>query len=290
MQSDKFNLEFTTLYHEIEANLNRIKSPDCENAKQLLDANLERFNELKEKLDLNGVHLPQYVRRTSQEKINQLTQLLNEAKNVIQPKKTFKFSSRRPPIRSNLVEKDAIQSSGDRLDSESNADLNNKETVAASIGTFHGLKDKNDEHLKLESDEVNGRDIQLYNLENCQLDVFGNPSTVHIINCKNSKINIGPVSTSIFIDKCTNNVFQLFCQQLRVHNTYDSLFYLHVCTRGIIEDSSRLKFDVYAFTYDQLDEHIGRSKLDRSINNWNKIEDFNWLVKNKQSPNWELLK
>ena len=32
------------------------------------------------------------------------------------------------------------------------------------------------------------------------------------------------------------------------------------------------------------------SGLDKTKNNWNKIDDFNWLSVNEHSPNWEVIK
>lgn len=282
--SEKFNSEFSALQQTIDSKLIRIKANECDNRKLLLDEALEQFKSLKDLLDLNGSDLPQYVRKVSQEKINQLMQSINDAKSVIQPKKTFKFNAKKQQQIKSVhgASKAANERCGDQLDLE----LNLEQVPQQSS---FGLRDKSGEHLRLDSDEVNGKDIQLCNLVNCVVAIHGNPSTVHIIDCKNSRIACGPVSTSVFIDKCSDSVFQLFCQQLRVHNTYDCTFHLHVCTRGIIEDSSRLKFGVYEFVYDQLEADILKSKLNRSINNWDKIEDFNWLVKNKQSPNWQLL-
>ena len=282
--SEKFNSEFSDLQQTIECKLSRIKANECENRKTLLDESLEQFKSLKDLLDLNGADLPQYVRKVSQEKINQLLQSINEAKSVIQPKKTFKFNAKKQQQIKSVHEASKVDArcAEDRVDSE----LNLEQPPPQSS---FGFRDKRDEHLTLDSDEANGKDIQLCNLVNCVVAIYGNPSTVHIIDCKNSRISCGPVSTSVFIDKCGESVLQLFCQQLRVHNTYDCTFHLHVCTRAIIEDSSRLKFGVYEFAYDQLELDIIKSKLNRSINNWDKIEDFNWLVKNKQSPNWQLL-
>lgn len=278
--SEKFSSEFAALQQAIESKLDRIKANDGDDRKLLLDESLEQFKSLKDLLDLNGSDLPQYVRKVSQEKINQLQQSINDAKRLIQPKKTFKFNAKRQQqIKQSTHGKPLV---ADQVDSEQ---PNLEQLPQFSFG----LRDKRDEHLQLRPDEVDAKDIQLCNLVNCVVAIHGNPSTVHIIDCKNSRISCGPVSTSVFIDRCSDSVFQLFCQQLRVHNTYDCTFHLHVCTRGIIEDSSRLRFGRYEFDYEQLESDIVRSKLNRSVNNWDKIEDFNWLVKNKQSPNWQLL-
>ena len=40
-----------------------------------------------------------------------------------------------------------------------------------------------------------------------------------------------------------------------------------------------------------IDSHIilQISGLDKTKNNWNKIDDFNWLSVNEHSPNWEVI-
>ena len=44
--------------------------------------------------------------------------------------------------------------------------------------------------------------------------------------------------------------------QLRVHTTVDSVFYLHVTSKAIIEDSSRLQFTPYNLSYPELEGHF----------------------------------
>lgn len=202
--------------------------------------------------------------------------MINDTKNLIKPKKAFKFNAKRSQIKPKKAEQAIVDDKDSQAEEVNEADL-------------CGLRNRTNEKLKLDRDYVNAKDVQLCDLDGCEVDVYGNASTVHIINCKNCKIRIGPVSTSVFIDKCIQSTLHLFCQQLRVHNTYDTTFYLHVTTKGIIEDSRALKFGRYEFEYDSLENDILNSKLNRSINNWNKIEDFNWLVTNQQSPNWSLI-
>lgn len=52
---------------------------------------------------------------------------------------------------------------------------------------------------------------------------------------------------------------------------------------------SDLKFAPYQLAYDGLDQHYKDSGLNREVNNWHDVDDFNWLVKDKQSPHWSLL-
>ena len=75
----------------------------------------------------------------------------------------------------------------------------------------------------------------------------------------------------------------------RTHNTKQTNFYLHVTSRAIIEDCSEVKFAPFALKYDGLDQDFESSSLNRDTNNWNKIDDFNWLASDKPSPNWSIL-
>ena len=79
------------------------------------------------------------------------------------------------------------------------------------------------------------------------------------------------------------------CQQLRTHETLNSDFYLHVTSKGIVEDCHRVRFAPYKFCYDNTDLDFMESGLSLDVNNWDKIDDFNWLSLDQASPNWSLL-
>ena len=96
-------------------------------------------------------------------------------------------------------------------------------------------------------------------------------------------------SRSIFIRECVNCVFVLACQQLRIHSTTKSHFYIHVTSKAIIEDCDTVKFAPYNWTYPSLEKHYESTALARNRNNWDKIDDFNWLAADVQSPNWSIL-
>jgi hypothetical protein len=99
----------------------------------------------------------------------------------------------------------------------------------------------------------------------------------------------GPVRTSIFVENCINCDFVVACQQLRTHSTKQSNIYLHVTSKGIVEDCQSVGFAPYNLFYPNLDEDFSISKLDKEVNNWSQIDDFNWLVKDTPSPNWHIL-
>ena len=56
-----------------------------------------------------------------------------------------------------------------------------------------------------------------------------------------------------------------------------------------MEDCQSVGFAPYNLFYPNLNEDFSVSKLDREVNNWSQIDDFNWLVKERPSPNWHIL-
>lgn len=130
------------------------------------------------------------------------------------------------------------------------------------------------------------QDIVLSDLEDCTIRLLGPASTLHMDRLKNCTILSAPIATSIFIDECNNCSFILACQQLRVHKTKSSQFYLHVTSRAIIEDCSKVGFAPYLVQYDKKLEHFKMAGLDIKENNWSIVNDFNWLRRDEHSPNW----
>jgi hypothetical protein len=94
----------------------------------------------------------------------------------------------------------------------------------------------------------------------------------------------------VFVDGCVDCIFHLACQQLRIHNTKHCNFYLHVTSRAIIEDSTHVGFAPYSWKYENIELHFKTAGLDVNRNNWDLVDDFNWLASDKPSPNWHILK
>ena len=153
------------------------------------------------------------------------------------------------------------------------------------------LEDKTGETVTVTASEVNSRDLLFKNLTGVKVKVVGNPSTLHMTNVRESVIHVGPVSSSVFLEDCADCTFVLACQQLRTHKTVTSTFYLHVTSKAIVEDCSGLRFAPYPL--DESNEALMRdfelSGLDRGRNNWDDVDDFNWLAADKASPNWSIL-
>lgn len=139
------------------------------------------------------------------------------------------------------------------------------------------------------AEEIQKQDVLLTHLSNCKVRLVGSPSTLHLKHIDSCEILCGPVSGSVFIDHCKNSTLAVPCQQLRTHNTSDTQVYLHVTSRAIIEDCRRVSFAPFSWSYPTLEEDFNVSGLDQKLNNWNQVDDFNWLTAGTPSPNWTVI-
>jgi len=217
--------------------------------------------------------LPSYDRRQSQDILAKLATTIQERRDVLIPKKKFAFKSKKKAA---LAEKeDDIKKDVKQV----------HDIIALAECKF---TDKKNETLTMDS-SINLKDVALARLESCTIKLFGAPSAIHINELTNCTILSGPVSGSIFIRECKDCTIVAPCQQLRVHNTTNTKFYIHVTSRAIIEDCSDVNFGPYNWTYPSIDEHYGISGLDKNRNSWDDIDDFCWLAADKHSPNWGLI-
>ena len=187
------------------------------------------------------------------------------------PKKKFAFKGKKKAEKATLSTVDTV-----------------KKEIKVDISEYN-FSDKANEILTKKDNEVTNQDVAIARLSNCTVKLYGSPGAMHINNLKNCKIFSGPVSGSIFIDDCTDCVFVMPCQQMRIHSTTSTDFYIHVTSKAIIEDCQKVRFAPYNWKYSAIDEHYKTSGLDKSRNNWNEVDDFNWLASDSHSPNWSML-
>ena len=221
--------------------------------------------------------LPSYEVRQAQETISNLQNKIQEKRDELLPKRKFAFSKAKKPA----------EKKEEHVKQENPKD--HDEVAAAVELAACKFVNQTGQTLIKEAAEINQKDIALVDLTDCTVKLFGAPSAIHIFNLKNCRIFSGPVSSSVFIRSCTNCVFVLPCQQLRIHNTYDTDFYIHVTSKAIVEDCSRVQFAPYNWKYDGLDSDYQLSGLDKERNNWDKVDDFNFLAADVASPNWSVL-
>lgn len=67
------------------------------------------------------------------------------------------------------------------------------------------------------------------------------------------------------------------------------MIYIHVTSRTIIEDSRGIKVAPYNWHYEDQESHFNLAGLNPNTNNWDSVDDFNWLSSEKHSPNWSIL-
>ena len=179
----------------------------------------------------------------------------------------------------------ATGSASDAVDGKPSAEPPDQTILASECGfTKH-----DNEVLTLSATDVEKKDVVLSSLTGCRVVIQGSPSTVHVTAVRDCVILCGPTSGSVFVDDCQQSVIVVACHQLRVHRTSGTSFYLHVTSRAIIEDCSSVQFAPYNWTYSHLDEDFRKASLDRTRNNWNAVDDFNWLAADQQSPNWSVM-
>lgn len=184
------------------------------------------------------------------------------------------------------VPESATSGSNDVVDAKASVNESEQQVILPSEC---GFTKRDNEFLTLPSTDVEKKDVVLSSLNGCRVLIQGSPSTVHITSIQDCIILCGPTSGSVFIDDCQKSTIVVACHQLRVHRTLDTSFYLHVTSRAIIEDCTSVQFAPYTWMYADLDEDFRKAGLDRKRNNWNAVDDFNWLAADKQSPNWSVV-
>ncbi|KAG8584309.1 hypothetical protein GDO81_008770 [Engystomops pustulosus] len=244
---------------------------------EALDDVSGRIQRLQKLLNDSMMFLPSYDIRQAQDQLLRLQGALEVRRQELQPKKKFAFKSRKKEAPTGAAS-DTVPSS---------APANRaKETPSQPQCGLQGLSGQ---VLYMEPDEIRQNDVQLSQLRDCTVTLAGSPGTLHIRDLSGCKVLCGPVASSVFVDNCTDCLFTFPCQQLRTHSTHDCRFYLHVTSRAIIEDCSRLLFAPFTWSYPNIQQDYERAGLDQSRNNWDQVDDFNWLAMGVKSPNWDVI-
>ena len=269
-----FVTNFSKFKNDLESGLVACESLDKNKLVDHFDKLSTMHQQLQKFLTDSVMFLPAYDVQQAQTALGILSLNIQEKRDQMIPKKKFAFKSKKKQGTEKAIEPKAEKVSS-----------NNSSDVVLADCKF---TDKNGETLVM-NEEINLKDVALANLDSCTVQLFGAPSAVHINKLTKCRVFCGPVSGSIFIQDCVNCVFIVACQQLRIHTTTNTKFYIHVTSRAIIEDCSTVQFGPYNWVYPSINEHYKISGLDRNRNSWNDIDDFNWLAADKHSPNWSIL-
>lgn len=125
-----------------------------------------------------------------------------------------------------------------------------KEAIRSNPNVEFGftIRNRANEIIDL-SQEVNGQDVMLTQLSNCTVIMKANPITLHATHLENCILYMGPVQTSVYLDHCNSCTLSLACQQMRVHNSANTKIYLHVTSKGIIEDCKDIQVCTFYYIF-----------------------------------------
>ena len=175
----------------------------------------------------------------------------------------------------------------DQLEEASKA-VSSPSNLIVSANTIN-IADKSNELIRLEASDLNGKDVAIENLKQCEVFLKGSPSSLQIKNLHACILIVGPCLRSVLIDQCQQCEFALACQQLRVHTSTECDFYVHITAQPIIEDCHNLRFAPYNVEYKLKDEQVKASGLIWTKDYWNDVRDFNHMIPGMPSPNWEII-
>ncbi|XP_010196701.2 tubulin-specific chaperone C [Colius striatus] len=252
----------------------------------LLEEAAARLQGLQKMLTESVRFLAPYEVRQGQEAVARLQGDLAARRQQLQPKKKFTFRTLKKEAAPGGQVRPAEPPRPAAADPVPGCGLAEVEPGGPPPCGFSGAED---EELELGPAELLQRDVVLCGLRGCQVRLRGNANTLRVRDCRGCTVLCGPVSASVMVDGCSDCLLALACQQLRTHRTRDSRFYVQVTSRAIIEDCTNVSFAPYTWSYPGIERDFESSALDRNRNNWNLVDDFNWLATDKPSPNWSLI-
>lgn len=159
--------------------------------------------------------------------------------------------------------------------------------ISQKITNTNGLRNLSNVEKTLTNDQIDSQEVELDSLTNCTIYLKGAPSILRLVNIRESKIFAGPVSSSIFIVNCHECRLQIVGQQMRIHDSTNCDIFQHITSRTIIENCSKLRFGLFSWNYDQMGDDFVKASIDKNVNNWTQIDDFDCLA--GPSPNWCLI-
>ncbi|KAK4317039.1 hypothetical protein Pmani_011851 [Petrolisthes manimaculis] len=286
---DYFQQTFLQKRNALEGKLEEAGNVAKSELSDFIDTLVKDVQDMQQMLNESSLFLASFQLKIAQEELNALNARVTAKIEQLQPKKKFGFGRKQQTSKENEKAKVLKKDETD----------NSKETAGTSTpGTldhllenrqFFGFKDETGKTLTMAPGELENRQLNLHNLRDCRVVALGNPSTIQAASLHNCTVIMGPISRSVFVKDSSDSKFIMACQQVRIHNTSRTCFYIHVTSSAIIENCLEIQFAPYNLQYPKLDQHYLQSGLDRATNRWNKIEDFHWLNEKEDSPNWSII-
>ncbi|XP_042253192.1 tubulin-specific chaperone C [Thunnus maccoyii] len=283
-KGEYFSSAFNREREAAEELLSGCSGADRATVTQRLEEATAKTVQLQKFLSDSVLFLTQYELRQAQAALQKLQTSLAETREEALPKKKFAFKAR-----TKAADKVSAAPVSDTPSPDAGTPADAGSTKVDEASEQCGFSNMSDVVVIKPAEEIQQRDVLLTHLTNCKVRLLGSPSTLHLKHIDSCEILCGPVSSSVFIDHCRNSTLAFPCQQLRTHNTTDTKVYLHVTSRAIIEDCRGVSFAPFSWSYPSLEEDFSVSGLDQNRNNWNQVDDFNWLAAGTPSPNWAVI-
>lgn len=270
-ESDKFYDEFNDTIKKLQATLGAVTEETA--SPEFYQELKAEYAKLQEDMGEKGRMLPRFLLETSRRKLRAFRENIDESQKELAPTEKFRFSKR---------SRDATKKKKTAIIKPEAKEVHR--FVADEIT----IENHNLETIYKEPGSINGKDVVLSNLKNCTISICDHLGAIRINDVSNCKIYIGPVASSLLVEKIVDSVVFIALRQCRIHSATETDFYLLANSDPIIEHSSGLRFAPYTFEYSELNSHFEASHLNKEVNLWNQVKDFNWL-RQQQSPNWSII-
>lgn len=229
-----------------------------------------------------------YEMRRAQEEVRSAADSLDAADRRLQPRKRFRFRGRATAA---PAQQECAQTPGER-----NPDEKSERTPRPTVQAAPGLNCVEIDAALVKSSSgvvvfrrgsLCGRDVLLRDLSNAKvilLDVVGAVRASGLDHCE---VVAGAVAGSVHVTAARGCKFWLSCRQMRIHESFDSTFWLDVRGKPIVEGCERVQFGRAEVRF----EGAGHVRAEVGLvgaNRWREVQDFCWLHEG-QSPNWSLI-
>ena len=134
----------------------------------------------------------------------------------------------------------------------------------------------------------NEESILLRNIENSTVKISGNCSSFTIENsCSTTVLLDMCVFGAAMVRNCNNCRVTITSRQLRIRNVHASKFYVSVCSKIALEESTGLEF--YRNPAEAEHQTIMNKENMKIMNDsYKEINDFEWPDQSTPSPHWKV--
>eukprot|EP00761_Pharyngomonas_kirbyi_P001400 gb/GECH01001404.1/.p1 GENE.gb/GECH01001404.1/~~gb/GECH01001404.1/.p1 ORF type:complete len:359 (+),score=140.75 gb/GECH01001404.1/:1-1077(+) len=275
---------------------------------QYKEESLEKLSEMQQILSKSQHFLSAYDIRVASDVLKDIRHEIDQyVEKQKKGKKRFAFSRKTKRHHFQQQQEDQKQEKDQKESQDTKREysqgLNQRSNVSSQEEYLFGIciRDLNEQEKTVDdishvATDKKQNDILISHCRKSRIVIKGISSAVHIVDCEACTIIIGPVAGSVFVRRSSNCRFVLAAQQIRVHSSDNSQFYVRVKTGPVIEHSTGITFAPYQVEYDGLEDHLQKAGLLNNIHDnnenklemWKEVKDFNWLKSGQPSPNWSI--